>query len=549
MENTTPHTPREKRSFFSGVLFLGLSNILVKVIGLLCKIPLSAYLGDEGMGYFNSAYQIYTWLYMLSTAGLPVAVTILVAEGRSGGRAGEVRCIWHVALLLLAVVGGVGALGLFFGAGALSAWIGTGGARYALAALAPTLFFVCVGCALRGYLQGFQQLAPSAMAQVLAAGGKLFCGVGFAAYARAAGYALPVVAAMAVAGIGIGEGVALLYLAIALVWYRHRGRLTVAPGPCAELPAAGGWRTWLVRLLRIAVPVTISAMVMSLSGMIDLVLVQRRLQAVGYTPEAATAFYGNYTTLAVPLFNLPPALIYPLISAMVPLLSQATGAGDMAKAKRLIHAVLRLSVLVAMPCALGMAVFSRAILSLFFPAAMVARAAPLLSVLSPGVLLLALVSVANGALQACGHPTRPIYAMLAGAVVKLVADYVLLGVPQIGVYAVPLGTVLCYLAAFCIHILQLAQCLQVSLSPVRLLLRPFLASLLSVGGAVAVYQWLGGAGAGAWPFLLALPVAVLLYGAAVLGSHAVGAEELALLPGGKWLCRIFFRDRRETGHF
>ena len=168
---------KSRRLFFSGVLFLGGANLVVKIIGLFFKIPMSYYLGSEGMGYFNSAYQIYTWLYMLSTAGLPVAVSILVSEARARGDRRSVRRIDRITSVSFFVIGLLGMLIMMLGAEPLAVLIGAPNARFSIFAMAPALFFICLSSAQRGYFQGFQEMAPSAVSQVLEALGKLAVGV------------------------------------------------------------------------------------------------------------------------------------------------------------------------------------------------------------------------------------------------------------------------------------------------------------------------------------------------------------------------------------
>lgn len=534
---------RDRRLFFAGVLFLGGANILVKIMGLLFKIPMSYYLGDEGMGYFNSAYQIYTWLYMFSTAGLPVAVSILIAEARAKGAPDGVRRIEKLTLYTFLVLGLASTALMLFGAGPLSHLIGTPQAQYCIAAIAPTMLFICLSSAMRGYFQGFSHMLPSAVSQVLEALGKLLVGVFLAGYAIRRGFSLPVVAAFAVSGLAVGEALGMVYLFASRHLYEKRGALTVLQAP-GSLLASTPTRAVLRRLWKIALPITLSSLVMGLTGMIDLIIVQRRLQSIGYLPAAATAFYGNYTTLVVPMFNLPPALIYPIATAAVPLLSAALAAEDHRGAKRLIASVLRVTSLVAMPCALGLAVFSLPILRLFFRQDMADTAAPLLSVLAIATIFLSLLSVTNAVLQASGLAAKPIVSMLLGGAVKIASSYFLIGSPSVGTLGVPLGTVFCYFTAMLCNLYFLLRHLDFLPSLSFTFFRPFAAACLSVGGAFAVYRAVGGDSA---PRALVLPVialAALLYVVAVFLTRSVTEEDILLLPGGKKLAHCLYHRKK-----
>ena len=147
--------------FFSGVLVLTITNLLVKVIGLMFKIPMNRIIGDEGMGYYNSAYTFYTYLYMVSTAGLPTAISIMISDSRANRQIKQVKKIYKLSLLLFIVIGIVSTMIMFFGSGLMSKAIGAEPTKYSIMAIAPTLLFICICSALRGYFQGYQQMTPS----------------------------------------------------------------------------------------------------------------------------------------------------------------------------------------------------------------------------------------------------------------------------------------------------------------------------------------------------------------------------------------------------
>ena len=160
---------------------------LVKIIGMVYKIPLMRLLGAEGMGYFNSAYETYTLFFVISTAGIPVAISIMICEGLAAGRLKNVEKIYRSSLWLLICIGTVGSLVMTFGAELLARAIGDGGAVYALSAVAPTVLFISISGAVRGYFQGCGNMIPTAVSQVVESLGKLVLGLAFAFLAKARG--------------------------------------------------------------------------------------------------------------------------------------------------------------------------------------------------------------------------------------------------------------------------------------------------------------------------------------------------------------------------
>ena len=149
----------------SGVIVLSLSTLIVKVIGLAYKIPMMSLLGAEGMGYFNSAYEIYALLCVISTAGLPVALSMLISAAAERGARRQTKKIYRTAMWTFVVLGALGCLFMTLFAEKLSLFIENPDATASIVAIAPALFFVCVASAVRGYFQGFCRMSPTAISQ------------------------------------------------------------------------------------------------------------------------------------------------------------------------------------------------------------------------------------------------------------------------------------------------------------------------------------------------------------------------------------------------
>ena len=189
----------------SGVLLLSLSTIAVKIIGLAFKIPMLSYLGAQGMGYFNSAYEIYALLCVVATAGLPTALSMTVSSARARRDLSGIKRAYGAAKLLFCLFGALGSLVLALFSSELAHLIGNDGADACIAAISPALFCVCLSSAIRGYTQGFEYMTPTALSQMIEAFGKLGFGVLFASLALRGGYELYAVAACAVLGISLGS--------------------------------------------------------------------------------------------------------------------------------------------------------------------------------------------------------------------------------------------------------------------------------------------------------------------------------------------------------
>ncbi|MCL2212518.1 MAG: polysaccharide biosynthesis protein [Oscillospiraceae bacterium] len=533
-----------QKKLLAGVLFLTLSAVVVKVIGLLYKIPLINIIGDDGMGYFNSAYTIYTLFHMIATAGLPVAVSILVAENLAQGKSGKARRILRITMLLFLGIGSVGSAIMFFGSRGLASAIGNSPARHAIALMAPVLFFVCLSSAMRGYFQGRQNMTPTAVSGVIEAGGKLVFGIAFAVWANSRGYHIAVVAAYTILGITISSALGFLYLwAYAVISNRKEGRGAPAgvKGQCCKHFHSGcehtddseSNRSILRRLVKIAIPITLSASVLSLTNIIDLAIVMRRLQSIGYSEAMANQLYGNYTGLAVPLFNLPPVLIYPIAFSIVPYISAALSRGDRNTTRNAISNAIKSAAMIGLPASIGLSVLALPILTLLFDDDSAMAAAPLLAILGMAIFFISISAVTTAILQACGKEKLPIISIVAGAVVKLLSSYILIGTPGIGIVGTPIGTLLCYITTAGLNMYFVVRHTKVMPDLRKAFVRPLIAAsvcgaaaYLTNRGLIAVMDFRAAV-------LVAIAVAAVVYVAMLLLLKAVTQQDLALLLGEK----------------
>ena len=523
-----------ERRFFSGVFLLSLSTVIVKLIGLGFKIPMLSFLGTEGMGYFNSAYEIYAMLCTVATAGLPVALSILVASSRAEGDLCAVERVYRYAHRIFLVFGiSASALMVVFSE-ELASLIGNPAAKPCIIAIAPTLLFICIAGAIRGYCQGFEYMTPTAVSQLIEALGKLVLGIFLASFAIKRGYSLPTVSAFAVLGISIGSLFSLLYLwLVKLLKPLARTDEYGTPMPKKERKVKSS--ETVLKLLRIALPITLGSAVIGLTRIIDMTLIMHRLGDVGIDSAQRNEIYGAYTTLALPVFSLIPALIAPVSVALVPQLSAFSQSKDKNGEATVLENSLRLTVILALPAALGLTAFARPILELIFSgqSEAIAISAPLLSALGGSVLFSCLMTTTNAILQAYKRPGLPIISMTVGVAVKLISSYALMGVESIGVMGAPLGSLLCNL---CVTVINLAFVFALSregLDSWRLFFKPLMASVLSVGGAFALYAYLCKIiNDGVLPFAIALAVAVLLYLLLSLLTGSITANDISLLPFG-----------------
>ena len=522
------HNKNGSKRFLYGVFFLSVSNLLTKFCGLFLRIPLTNTLGDTGMAYFNLAYAVYKWFYMISTAGLPVAAAILTArfaaERDERLRAANQRRVRNVTLVAFVVLGMIGALSMWFGAPLFAHLQHAREAQYAIEAIAPALFCICVASALRGWYQGLECQLPASVAQVAEAAGKLVCGLWFGGYAARCGYPVYMTAAYAVAGLSVGTclGMAVMLLSHPFVVRRYgiSGDRRTGCRP---------WRLLLWELAVIALPVTLSASVMSLSDMLDSMTVIRRLCSAGIAHDEALRLYGSYTALAVPMFNLPPIIIYPITTALIPVISSVRD--DREKCRRIIRTSLSFTAMIGLPCAAGMSVMAEPLLRLLYRADLANPAAPLLSVLALAVFFLCMLAMSNAILQAIGAARYPLRSMILGAAVKFASVWILCGSDTVGIFGMPISTVLCYLTMAICNLYYVMRASDTAIPFGKLLVKPALAALLCAIGARAAFACLAPHLLYAAAVLLSVGIGGLTYLAALIALGGIDRELLSLIPG------------------
>lgn len=522
---------KKTSSFISGAAVLMAANLLVKVIGLAFKVPLTYLIGEEGMGHFADAYTIYTWLFVLATAGLPVAVSKMVSESTALGKTREVGRTLRVSLLFLLCLGALGSAVLFFFAEPLSHLIGNPMAAMGIRAVAPAMLFVSLMSAFRGFFQGKQDMVPTAVSEVSEALGKLLFGYFLAsAFLK---YGVEMGAAGAVAGVSAGAALGLLSLFVLFLWKRKK--LFKENGSRDAL----GSSTLFKKLISIAVPITIGASVFSLTSVIDMAMIKHNLMSAGFSLEEAVRLWGSYSGYAVPIFNMPPTLLTAISISLVPAVASAFISGRTKLAQASVLSAIRITTLFALPASAGISLLANPILGLIYHNT---NASSMLSILGWAIVFVSLVQVTNAILQAVGKVYVPVLHMALGGILKVVINYFLVSNPEVHINGAPIGTVTCYALILVLNLIAIGRVLHVRYSLSDMLLRPLLATGIMGGIVLLLYRFTLPLGR-----LLSVAIPILggaiVYGVMLLFLRAVREEDVLLLPKGEVLARILKRTK------
>lgn len=537
--------------FVQGAAILGIAGLLVKIIGAVYRIPLANIVGESGMAYYEVAYPYYSWLLVISSAGLPTAISKLVSERIALGDIVGAKRVFRAALRLLFVIGIVTAVLLFVLSSPIANLSGAAPARYSLMALSPALLFVSVMCAYRGYLQGMQCMTGTAISQIVEQLIKLIFGFGLAFLFVKMRPDAPELAAMgALIGVSVSELVA---LAVIKFYYDARIRNRSLPVCVSTKGAKSGLRGSIIkRLLAIAIPITIGASIMPVTGIADSVFIINFLEkhdiAMGIAEEIANenarVAYTVLRSYVTPLINMPAVLTLSLSMSLVPAISQAVTR----KEKRIVNAASRTGIKLAMfigaPCAAGLFILGGPIMSLLYSAVRnkqdrFIQAQQVMYIAAVGVLFLSLVQTLTGIIQGLGKPRVPVYFLALGGIVKVVSMVILMQFTSMGILGAALSTVLCYAVAGIADTVYVIRKTRMNISYTDTFAKPLFSSIVMGFAVFAVYTLGSKLGHPTLATLASLCVGVAVYGGLMILLRPFSNSDLEFLPKKDLFRRIF----------
>ena len=521
---------KKTTSFISGAAILMAANLLVKLIGLAFKVPLTYLIGEEGMGHFSDAYSMYTWMFILATAGLPVAISKMVSESTALGNTTETRRILRVSLFTLISLGAIGTAILFIGADAFSKLIGNPLAANGIRAIAPAMLFVSIMSAFRGFFQGRQDMTPTAISEVIEALGKL--GIGYMLAYLLLPFGLSNASAGAVAGVSCG---ALLgALSLVLIFFFKKKKLFPSVRVEGHVQSYGAL---FKKIVSIAIPITIGASVFSMTNVIDMAMIKHNLISAGFSQEEAVRLWGSYSGYAIPIFNMPPTLLVAISISLVPAVAAAFVSGNLKGARRSVQSAIRITTLFSLPCAAGVSLLARPILLGIYQNG---NAGTMLAILGWAIVFVSLVQVTNAILQAVGHVYKPVLHMAIGGIAKVIINYVLVSNPAIYINGAPIGTIVCSAIIMILNLIAIRKVLQVKYSLSDMLIKPVLATFVMGGAVLLAYRFCAPLGR---IVNLIPPIAVgaVVYMIMLFTLRAVQKEDVLLLPMGEKLATVLTR--------
>lgn len=532
---------QKKQSFLQGVAVLTFATIIVKLLGFIYKVPLQNILQERGFGYFNTAYDVYNVLLMISTTGLPVAVSRMISQAQALDNYAQIRKIYSTSMKVFLSIGIVGTLIMLVFCRQLSVMVTTNENSWAaIAALSPCVLLICVVSAHRGFFQGQSNMTPTSVSQIYEAVVRVVFGLAGAYLMLRKTGSLIYAAAGGIFGVTIGCIVAVVYLRIQ---FGNSNQVLQQGGGEAK-----STRATMKELLAIAIPITLGSAGLQIINLVDTMIYMRRLTgALAWSSDAADTAKGIYNYCQT-IFNLPCSLVTPITISVIPTVTAALTTKNLVGARHTEESAVRTMAIITMPCAVGLAVLAEPIIRLLarnYGAESIATATPILIYLGIAVIFNSTVLLFNSIMQAHGDVTTPVINMLIGGVVKVIVNYILVAIPSLNIIGAAIGTVICYATITALDVIAMRKRVTTNPAILRNMVRPFGAAV-----GMGALTWATAAllsrmtSSNTIVCLGSLVVAVIVYVIFVIALRCVTYEDCMLFPKGEKIAKILHAKHR-----
>lgn len=565
---------KNKKSFIKGAAILGAAGLIVKIIGAFYRIPLTNILqrgGYDGMVYYATAYPYYSWLLVISSAGFPTAISKLVSERVAVGDKKGATAVFKTAFRLLCIIGVITTALLFLGSGLIAKLADVPAANLSLMALAPSLFFVSIMCAYRGYLQGMQMMTGTALSQITEQVGKLIASYTLAILFVKLYPGRPELWAMGtLIGISISE-----VLGLIVIWLIYKKSRRQLPSYKLEdmVISKKTFRNVGLSLLTIAVPITLGASIMPITGIADTIFIKRLLQAGylarGFSNEVVSGMaetgFVSLRSYVTPLINMPAVLTLALSMSLVPAIAPMRAARDRRGIRKVGTTGLKLAMLIGAPCAVGLFLIGAPVMALlytkvrastdywaikgFIPqilamapgkeVSVYTLAGGIMQISAIGVLFLSLVQTLTGVIQGMGKQNVPVMFLLAGGIVKVVSMVVLMKFTKLGILGAAISTVFCYVVAGIGDTAYVIGHADIKLDWIDVFVKPLGSALVMGVFVYLVYNLVYKMGHPTAAVFAALFAGVAVYAACLWIVKAFNKDDLSFMPARRKLAKIF----------
>lgn len=437
--------------FLRGALILTVAGILVKIIGSANRILLSRMLGGEGIGLYQMAYPIYLLALSISSAGIPIAISIIVAERLALDDYRGADRVFKISLTLMCFTGIFFALLLFWGAGFLvdNHIVRDARAYYAIASLAPAVLFATILSSYRGYFQGYQFMTPTAVSQIVEQFVRVVTMVSFAYML------LPRGIAYSAAGASFGAAPGAFCGLLVLLYFHYRHKKNNADNIRRQVQE---WQISayqiVMKIIKLALPVSLANIMLPVVSSLDMLIVPKQLEVAGFTVEQATTLFGYLTGMGLPLIMMATIPTTSIAASIVPAISESYTLKDTNSVNNKVAVAIRLCCIITIPASVGLTVLATPISKMLYGTP---NAGACIAMLSSCIFFLGLHQVTTGILQGFGRTVIPVVNMVVSAALKVWLAWELTANPAYGILGAAFATVADFILAVVLNVFFLKR--------------------------------------------------------------------------------------------
>lgn len=528
----------KKESFIQGVLALMFSQVIIKILGLVYSMYLTNRegFGDSGNAIYMGGYQIYALLLTLSSIGVPNAISKLIAERLAKGDKKGADRVFRIAFGTFAVIGFTGTLILFLGARAIATyWLDIPECEYTLVALSPAIFFVSISSVIRGYFNGIQKISNTARSQTFE---QIFKTTLTIIFVEIVAMLTTTNTTLMAAGANLATTFAtfLSFTYIFALCQRSRKQDRAEIQKAQYIGEKESVKSVVKKILDVSIPMSISSLLSSINKNVDSATVVRILKPL-LGEKVAKARYGILSSKVDILTSMPLAFNIAFATALVPAISSARVKGDVKTINKRLSFSILITILIGLPCTIGMFMYADQILKLLFPNA--SDGGTLLAISAFTIIFTVLAQTINGALQGLGKVRVPAIALGCGVIVKLLTNILLIPIEGIYENGAAIGSVLCHIVSFTIVYNVLKNTVELDFSIFKMMIKPTFATLIMTIVSYASYMFTLNLGIhGSICTIIGIIIAIVVYAIMVVILKILSKEDILSLPKGEKIYNI-----------
>ena len=522
-----------KPNYLKGATILTAAAIITRIIGAVYRIPLQHFLGNEGMGMFYMANDLFVVFLNVITTGFPIALSRMISRSYTLGHHRDMEKTFSVAFIIFAVMGVAGALIVILFPAALANLIESPLSKESVFAFWPAVLAVSLMSAYRGYAQGLSEMAPTSISQVIESFLRFAIGLTLVWFLLNQNSPLPTASAGAMWGTSLGTVFALFFLFFTKK--RLDRKLNLKPSKTAEASESKG--TIFKTLFKIALPITVAASVLSVITLISSRLIMYRLQhAVGFSMEETLFLVGAFGN-ARAIFNIPATFIVPLTTSLLPAIVAYLSQKDEKTALLQAQSGLKIMNVLALAAGMGLMVLATPIVQTLF-SEVGEEANLLMAIMGAAAYFFCLLMLLNVILQAYGLEKYTLISITIGGVVRIILEFFLLGMPQIHIYGAAIGTLVCFLLAAMLNLYFIRTKIENPPKFWAVTIRPLICAIIMGAVAFSVYTLSTRVLPTLFAMAGAIAIAAFVYLVLIIVTKTITYDDMLMLPKGEKLAKL-----------